>query len=397
MFNSNVSVNQLYSMYIQEKRINSDLKLKVENSKVEQEVIIERLSLLNAELDDARATNQQLSTEIQVLKKLEEKVFQVENDNKETNVALRFYQDSALSLYKGLKAFKEIFLALSEKIQHLAHPSNCESSINTTDDTTGIMTLKYILELQTKFQDFNRLQVEFEKGKLDLVSMKKNFIDTDNEIEFLRNQVSFFESEKRIAVKQYELLNSEYDTLSTLLKHLKSSSECEISQLQNVNARLQIQVQELTKAVELLKCDHGNLSKLKENAEKERQELKVKLQTNSKELELVNKKMITQKGFLSQMEKSLELFRKRNTSLNEINGKLTGNINGQLSNQENEISQLKQKLQAEEERNKKLETEIREINLKVCENYYFVFILIFYFLHFSVPPKMTIWNRFAKN
>lgn len=380
MFNSNVSVNQLYSMYIQEKRINGDLKLTVENSKVEQEVISERLSLLNAELDDARATNQKLSTEIQVLKKLEEKIFQVENDNKETNVALRFYQDSALSLYKGLKAFKEIFFALSEKIQHLAHPSNCESTINTPENSTKMMILKYILEMQTKFQDFNRLQTEFEKGKLDLVSMKKNFIDTDNEIESLRNQVNFLESEKRIAVKQYELLNSEYDTLKTLLKHLKSSSECEISQHQNFNVQLQTQVQVLTKTVEQLKCDYGKMSQLKENVEKERQELQVELQISNKELEMVNKKMITQKGFLSQMEKSLELFRKRNTSLNEINGKLTGNINGQLSNQENEISQLNQKLQAEEERNKKLETEIRVINSKVCENYHFVLrVLIFAF------------------
>lgn len=380
MFNSNVSVNQLYSMYIQEKRINGDLKLTVENSKVEQEVISERLSLLNAELDDARATNQKLSTEIQVLKKLEEKIFQVENDNKETNVALRFYQDSALSLYKGLKAFKEIFFALSEKIQHLAHPSNCESTINTPENSTKMMILKYILEMQTKFQDFNRLQTEFEKGKLDLVSMKKNFIDTDNEIESLQNQVNFLESEKRIAVKQYELLNSEYDTLKTLLKHLKSSSECEISQHQNFNVQLQTQVQVLTKTVEQLKCDYGKMSQLKENVEKERQELQVELQISNKELEMVNKKMITQKGFLSQMEKSLELFRKRNTSLNEINGKLTGNINGQLSNQENEISQLNQKLQAEEERNKKLETEIRVINSKVCENYHFVLrVLIFAF------------------
>lgn len=363
MFNSNVSVNQLYSMYIQERRLNGDLKLKVDNSKVEQNVITERLSLLNNELDAARETIQQLSSEILELKKLEEKVFQVENDNKETNIALRFYQDSALSLYKGLKEFKEIFLALSVKIQHLAHPSSGESTTNNTEDATGIKTLKYILELQTKFQDFNRLQTEFEKGKLDLVSMKKNFIDTDHEIEALRNQVSFLESEKRISTKQYDLLHSEYVTLANLLNHLKASNENKVNHLQSINGQLQAQVQKLTQTVEQLKCDHN---KFVESKAKERQELEAKLLVCEKDLESANKKVISQKGFLSQMETSLDSFRKQNKNLNEINSKLTGNINGQLSSRENEICQLTQKLQAEEERNKKLEAEIRDINSKVC-------------------------------
>ncbi|XP_017492837.1 PREDICTED: nucleoprotein TPR-like [Rhagoletis zephyria] len=361
LFNSNVSVNQLYSMYIQERRLNGDLKLKVDNSKVEQTVITERLSLLNNELDAARETIQQLSSEILELKKLEEKVFQVENDNKETNIALRFYQDSALSLYKGLKEFKEIFLALSVKIQHLAHPSSGESTTNNTEDATGIKTLKYILELQTKFQDFNRLQTEFEKGKLDLVSMKKNFIDTDHEIEALRNQVSFLESEKRISTKQYDLLHSEYVTLANLLNHLKASNENKVNHLQSINGQLQAQVQKLTQTVEQLKCDHN---KFVESKAKERQELEAKLLVCEKDLESANKKVISQKGFLSQMETSLDSFRKQNKNLNEINSKLTGNINGQLSSRENEICQLTQKLQAEEERNKKLEAEIRDINSK---------------------------------
>ncbi|KAI2805391.1 hypothetical protein BLOT_004387 [Blomia tropicalis] len=320
MLQNNMGISRLYSLYMDERKANDNLVM-------EKAILDERVGNLNMELEQLRIALDRYSDEVKLVPILEGKIFQLENDKKEQTIALRFYQDASQNIYKGCKTFNENLVKLSEKIQQLVQQTNEPSNENSGSENSGLLALEYITQLQSKFQEFNKLQTDYEKGKLELANQKKNLIETDNELNYLRERVSLCEIEKRIDVAKFNLVERELNNLQTLMNDTKTNYELDCKRLNDTNQSLQAKTDSFQEKIEKLKT---KLKEVQDDNEKMAQEIRVlenKVLTQTQEVEFAEQRCSSQKNFRKQLEKSCVQLRIQNESLNDINQKLTENIN----------------------------------------------------------------------
>ncbi|KAJ6217516.1 hypothetical protein RDWZM_008673 [Blomia tropicalis] len=333
MLQNNMGISRLYSLYMDERKANDNLVM-------EKAILDERVGNLNMELEQLRIALDRYSDEVKLVPILEGKIFQLENDKKEQTIALRFYQDASQNIYKGCKTFNENLVKLSEKIQQLVQQTNEPSNENSGSENSGLLALEYITQLQSKFQEFNKLQTDYEKGKLELANQKKNLIETDNELNYLRERVSLCEIEKRIDVAKFNLVERELNNLQTLMNDTKTNYELDCKRLNDTNQSLQAKTDSFQEKIEKLKT---KLKEVQDDNEKMAQEIRVlenKVLTQTQEVEFAEQRCSSQKNFRKQLEKSCVQLRIQNESLNDINRKLTENINQMQINihTENDLS-----------------------------------------------------------
>lgn len=340
MLQNNMGISRLYSLYMDERKANDNLVM-------EKAILDERVGNLNMELEQLRIALDRYSDEVKLVPILEGKIFQLENDKKEQTIALRFYQDASQNIYKGCKTFNENLVKLSEKIQQLVQQTNEPSNENSGSENSGLLALEYITQLQSKFQEFNKLQTDYEKGKLELANQKKNLIETDNELNYLRERVSLCEIEKRIDVAKFNLVERELNNLQTLMNDTKTNYELDCKRLNDTNQSLQAKTDSFQEKIEKLKT---KLKEVQDDNEKMAQEIRVlenKVLTQTQEVEFAEQRRSSQKNFRKQLEKSCVQLRIQNESLNDINRKLTENIDQmqvKYSDAKQEIITLESKL-----------------------------------------------------
>ncbi|XP_046920511.2 uncharacterized protein LOC124500481 [Dermatophagoides farinae] len=316
IFDRNRSISQLYSQFLQTETMNKNLV-------IEKSVLEERVQSLSKQLDDMEQSTATLMKEIQRVKRMEDKMLKIEIENKELAISLKFYKNSALSLHNGAKMFHDNFQNLSKKIDVLVkHETNQINDQNTVpgdgnDDSTGMLALKYVMELQNKFQEFHQLQTEFEKQKLNFINEKQNIIENENRIDLLTQRLEMLEMEKQQWQVRNDLLHSEYEVLKSLMANMKTESRDEKIQSQRIINDLQAANESLRTSIEqsnakLTECD-AELKTLKSiNDELERQR---KLQ--SEKLVSMEKQSKSQSQRLKQLEQSNNELRKMNETLQQ--------------------------------------------------------------------------------
>ena len=315
MFDKKLSVSELYSLYLENRKKCDDLQ-------IEKTVLLERVSSLDNEVDNMKYIIDKTNKQIISLQDVESKVHQLEHDQKEQNISLSFYQESANNLYKGVKMFNENFVDLSNEIRRLAQ----QETDLVSDESTSVLTLKFIEKLQNEIQKFKKLQNDFETKKLNFINLKQNLIAHDNQLEQLQNQVSLLETEKRQLLMQHTTIKNELESAQSYCKRIAQDSEIAITDLKRVNSDLSKQVSQFSDENKLKNSNMETVNKKNECLENEIGELKSKQVALNKELEFVKERLSLQQTLAEQFNKSLSQQRSKNENLCVINEQLKSNV-----------------------------------------------------------------------
>ncbi|XP_027202077.2 uncharacterized protein LOC113796030 [Dermatophagoides pteronyssinus] len=315
IFDRNRSVSQLYSQFLQTETMNKNLL-------IEKTVLEDRVQSLTKQLDDMERSTTNLMNEIQRLKRMEDKMLKIETENKELAISLKFYQNSAHLLHNGAKTFHDNFQNLSNRInilvKHETNQINDQDTVNNgNNDSTGMMALKYVMELQNKFQEFHQLQTEFERQKLNFINEKQNIIESENRIDSLMQRIAMLEMEKQQWQATNGVLQSEYDVLQSLMTSIKTEYHEEkrkleqtISELEMTNKSLQESIQKSNDKLNMSDDEQKTLKSI-------RDELENRLDLQSKQMISMEKRLKLQVKRLEQLEKSDDELRKINEQLRQ--------------------------------------------------------------------------------
>lgn len=321
MFQQNMSISEMFSQYFDFKKQNEDLL-------IEKKVLAERVASLDDEINVMKVELDKNDGVVKSLHHLESKVLHLENENKDLSVSKNFYHESAQSMYKAYKNFNDNFASLAEKIKLLVQHQSCqevaEDAIDVADtssssrtESTSVLALKYIMELQNKFQELHKLCLDFEKRKIDFINEKQNVIETDKVIESLRSASSLLEMEKRQMKTNYDLLHGDYDRLVTVSECSKQRLAEENASLKQANVDLQSKLSVTNQEMLTIKATLEQQQQQLSLADEHKAKLEFELAAKNKDVEVIQSRLELQQQLVSQIEASKEHLRARNESLDK--------------------------------------------------------------------------------